>query len=317
VDNFQEAVLGGFIFMEKIMKKVVWMLLLVIFVASCSSESKDKLIIGTIKPSLNHLTLDFGLETKFLDRGQYKIKEFLSGWETNEALISGKIDIAILPFTYSWLDVSNGKDVKIISFLERESDGIIASKDIETIEQLHGKRIGVLRASTLDIFAEIMSDDHNIEMEFVYFRTPIDMAAALKAGEVDALSYYAPSIFKFPDNYHIIHWYSNDYPLHTCCNITAAGKAIKTKSDLIREFLDGLEEATSEFNKSPATAFKAVEEFYQLYPPYSKQCLYHTKYVMGLDEKMKESELKTFNKMIEKDYAENPVKLEDVYFEIK
>ncbi len=61
---------------------------------------------------------------------------------------------------------------------------IPASKDIKTIDQLQGKRIGVLKASTLDIFAEIMSDDHGIEMEFVYFRTPIDMAAALKAGEV-------------------------------------------------------------------------------------------------------------------------------------
>ncbi len=299
------------------MKNVIWVLLIVIFIASCSNGNKDKLIIGIIKPSLNHITLDFGLETKFLDRDQYKIKKFLSGWETNEALISGKIDIAILPFTYSWLDISNGKNVKIISFLERESDGIIASKDIKTIDQLQGKRIGVLKASTLDIFAEIMSDDHGIEMEFVYFRTPIDMAAALKAGEVDALSYYAPSIFKFTSNFHIIHWYSDDHPLHTCCNITAGEKAINTKSDLIKEFLIGLEEATSEFNKSPSTAFKAVEEFYKIYPPYSKQCLYHTKYVMGLDSKMKESELKAFKKMIEKGYAENPVDIEDVYFEIK
>jgi len=299
------------------MKKAIWILLIGAILISCSKGNEDKLIVGIIKPSLNHLTLDFGLETEFLNREQYKIKEFLSGWETNEALISGKVDLAILPFTYSWLDVSNGKSVKIISFLERESDGIITSKDIKPINQLQGKKIGVLRASTLDIFAETMSDKHNIEMEFVYFRTPIDMAAALKAGEVDALSYYAPSIFKFPDNFHIIHWYSDDHPLHTCCNITAAEKAIKTKSNLLKQFLVGLESATSEFNKSPSTAYKAVEEFYKIYPPYSKQCLYHTKYVMGLDENMKNSELKAFNKMIEKGYAENPVDLEDVYFEIK
>ena len=298
------------------MKRIIW-LLLILTLLGCTNRSKDKLIIGIIKPSLNHLPFDFGLATEFLDRENYVIKKFASGWETNEALISDKIDVAILPFTYTWLAISNGKKVKIISFFERESDGIIANPDIKTIEQLQGKKIGVLRASTLDIFAELFSEEHKIIMEFVYFRTPMDMASALRSKEVDALSYYVPSIFKFPSDYNIVHWYGDDYPLHTCCNITATEDAIESKFDLISEFLTGLEAATAELNKSPDTAYKAVEEFFKLYPPYSKQSLYHTKYVMGLDEKMKEFELKAFNKMIEKGYAENPVTLENVYFEIK
>lgn len=299
------------------MKRIMWILLMFILLLGCTNRSEDKLIVGIIKPSLNHLPFDFGLATEFLDRENYKIKQFASGWETNEALISSKIDIAILPFTYTWLAISNGNKVKIISFLERESDGIIASPDIKTLGQLRGKKIGVLRASTLDIFAELMSNDHKIDMEFVYFRTPMDMATALKSGEVDALSYYVPSILKFPNDYNIVHWYGDDYPLHTCCNISATEDAINSKSSLIKGFLTGLETATAELNKSPDTAYKAVEEFFELYPPYSKQSLYHTKYVMGLDEKMKDFELKAFNKMIEKGYAENPVKPEDVYYEIK
>ncbi len=299
------------------MKKIMWILLTFALFLGCTNKSEDKLIVGIIKPSLNHLPFDFGLAAEFLDREDYIIKRFVSGWETNEALISGKIDVAIMPFTYTWIAVSNGKKVKIISFFERESDGIIASADIKTLDQLQGKRIGVLRASTLDIFAELMSDDHKIDMEFVYFRTPMDMATALRSKEVDALSYYVPSIFKFPSDYNIVHWYGDDYPLHTCCNISATEDAISSKSGLIKEFLKGLEIATAELNKSPDTAFKAVEEFFELYPPYSKQSLYHTKYVMGLDEKMKEFELKAFNKMIEKGYAENPVTPQNVYFEIK
>lgn len=299
------------------MKKIMWILLMFTLLLGCTNRNNDKLIVGIIKPSLNHLPFDFGLATEFLDRENYIIKKFASGWETNEALISGKIDVAIMPFTYTWLAISNGKKVKIISFFERESDGIITSPDIKTIDQLQGKKIGVLRASTLDIFAEFMSDDHKIDMEFVYFRTPMDMASALRSKEVDALSYYVPSIFKFPSDYKIIHWYGDDYPLHTCCNISATENAIESKYDLISEFLKGLEMATAELNKSPDTAYKAVEEFFKLYPPYSKQSLYHTKYIMGLDEKMKEFELKAFNKMIEKGYAENPVTLENVYFEIK
>ncbi len=299
------------------MKKIIWILFILTLLISCTNGRKDKLIIGIIKPSLNHLTFDFGLATKFLNRDDYIIKNFASGWETNEALISGKIDIAILPFTYAWLDISNGKKVKIISFLERESDGIIANPSINTLEQLQGKKLGVLRASTLDVFAELLVEERDIDMEFVYFRTPMDMATALKEGEVDALSFYVPSIFKFNSDYNIVHWYGDDHPLHTCCNITATENAISSKNEMIRKFLDGLNTATDELNKSPDTAYKAVEEFYELYPPYSKQSLYHTKYVMGLDEKMKEFELNAFNKMIEKGYAENPVMPENVYYEIK
>ena len=299
------------------MKKIIGLLLLFALLFGCTNSKKDKLIIGIIKPSLNHLTFDFGLATDFLNRDDFVIKNFASGWETNEALISGKIDVAILPFTYAWLDVSNGKKVKIISFLERESDGIIANPSIKTLDQLQGKKLGVLRASTLDIFAELMTEERNLDMEFIYFRTPMDMATALKTGEVDALSFYVPSIFKFNSDYNIVHWYGDDYPLHTCCNITATENAINSKSEMIKIFLIGLSTATDELNKSPDTAYKAVEEFYELYPPYSKQSLYHTKYVMGLDENMKEFEMKTYNKMIEKGYAVNPVKPENVYYKIK
>jgi len=299
------------------MKKIIVLLVLILLISSCSNDRDSKLVIGIIKPALNHLTFDFSLAVNILNRDDYIIKYFSSGWETNEALVSGKIDIAILPFTYSWLDVSNGKDVKIISFLERESDGIISRPDIKTLEQMQGKKLGVLKGSTLDIFAEMMIEDKNINMEFVYFRTPMDMASALKAGEVEALSFYVPSIFKFNSDYNILHWYGDDYPLHTCCDISATQNAIDNKLDMIKQFLAGLKQGTDELNKSPDTAYKAMEEFYELYPPYSKHSLYHTKYVINLDEEMKKFELRAFNKMLEKGYAENPVKPEDVYFEIK
>ncbi|MCD6329413.1 MAG: ABC transporter substrate-binding protein [Candidatus Cloacimonetes bacterium] len=297
------------------MKKIL--IMMIIIMLGCSYKDGYKLIVGIIKPSLNHLPLDFALAIDILDREKYIIKEFTSGWETNEALISGKIDIAIMPFTYTWLDASNGYKVRIISFFERESDGIITHPDIKKLDHIQGKRIGVLRASTLDIFAEIMSDDHNIEMEFVYFRTPMDMAAALYSGEVDALSYYVPSIFKLADEYNIVYWYGDDYPFHTCCDISATEDAINSKGELIQNFLNGLEFAIKELNRHAELAYKAVEEFFGLYSPYSENSLHHTKYVMGLDEIMKEFELNAFNKMIEKGYGEHPVKPENVYFEIK
>ena len=299
------------------MKKIIVVIMMIIVALGCSHKNGDKLIVGIIKPSLNHIPLDVGLVEGILERERYIIIEFASGWETNEALISGKIDVAIMPFTYTWLDVANGHKVRIISFFERESDGIIARPGISKLDQMKERRIGVLRASTLDVFAELISREHNIDMEFLYFRTPMDMAAALQSGEVDALSFYVPSIFGFPEEHNIIYWYGDDYPFHTCCDISATEDAIRSKRTLIHDFLDGLDLTLQTLNGPAETIYQAVEEFYNISPLHLEQSLRHTKFVMGLDERMKEFELTAFTIMIDKGYAEHSIKPEDVYIKIK
>lgn len=288
---------------------------MIIFLFSCSSKKEEKLIVGLIKPSLNHLPFDFGLEIGTLDKQDYIIKYFSSGWETNEALVFEKIDVAIMPFTYIWTDISKGKKVKIISFFERESDGIICKKNIKNIKDLDGKKIGVLRASTLDVFAEMFAEDNNIKMELVYLRTPMDMAAALQVEEVDALSFYVPSIFKFDENFKIILWYSDDFPFHPCCDIAATEYALQTKLPLIKKFMTGLRKSISEMEKSPEMAIKTACTFFSLSHENSKKSLNHTKYLMNLDEEYQAFERKAIDKMIEKNYIETRVK--NVYFKIE
>ncbi len=298
------------------MKKILLTLIVLINLIGCSQKQSDKLIVGIIAPSLNHLPLDFALEMKDLNRKDYSIKKFSSGWETNEALVAGKIDLAILPFTYIWTDVSKGKDVKIISFLERESDGIVAHTRIDSLENLDGKKIGVLRASTLDIFAEMLFDEKKINPEIIYFRTPIDMAAALSYNEVDALSFYVPSIFKFNEQFHIIHWYSELHPQHPCCDIAANKYALDNKTEEIKSFLAGLRNSVDTLNDNPYTAFDAAETFFSLSKIASKNSVYHTKYILDLDEKGIKFEQKAVEKMKEKGYIETIPKPEDIYFEI-
>ena len=290
--------------------------ILLIYIVGCDSKD-NRLIIGIIKPSLNHFPLDFAFYSGYLNRENYIIRNFSSGWETNEALVAGRIDVAILPFTYIWTDISQGKGVKIISFLERESDGIIARKDITKIQDLDGKKIGVLRASTLDIFAEIMADDYNISLKLVYFRTPMDMAAALQAGEVDALSFYVPSIFRFNEDFKIIYWFGEDYPLHTCCDLAVNSGKIKFKKEELKQLNEGLNKSCKEINSHPEIVYEEIESLFNLSRDEAVQSLQNTKYQMGLEEKDKIFEYKIIQKMIEKHYIENEVRIKDVYFEIQ
>jgi len=297
------------------MKKIFIGIIVLIGLLSCSTNTGDKLRIGIIGPSLNHFPLDFALKYEKMDRQDFIIKKFSSGWETNEALVAEKIDLAILPFTYIWSDVAAEKKVKIISFLERESDGIIAKKDLKTISDLDGKKIGVLRASTLDVFAEMLADEHQIKPEFVYFRTPMEMAAALNAEEVDALSFYVPSIFNFNSRFHILHWYSDDYPHHPCCDLAATETALATKSEQIKKFISNLNENCSELVQDPQVAFETIQTTYRISNQTSKNSLYNTKFIMNLDKTGKEFEEKAIQKMLDKGYIESAVSPEDVYFE--
>lgn len=298
------------------MKKITLLILITVMIISCTNNQDNKLVIGLIKPSLNHLPIDFGFNIKTLNKDNYQIRYFSSGWETNEALVAKKIDLAVMPFTYSWTDIANGKKIKIISFFERESDGIITSTKFKILADLKNKRIGVLRASTLDVFAEMVSQERDLNFELVYFRTPMDMAAALKTKKVDALSYYVPSIFKFSEEFHVIHWYSDDYPAHSCCDISVTQTALDNKQSLISNFMLNLNESTNQLNNSPKAAFEAARIFYNIPIDLAKKSLYNTKYILNLDEDMKNFEEKVANIMFKKEYIKRRVDKDEVYYNI-
>jgi len=298
------------------MKTLVLLILAAVLgISGCSVKREDKLIIGIIKPSLDHLPLEMAIDLNYLNKDNIVIKYFNSGWETNEALVSKKIDVAILPFTYIWTDVSQGKEVKIISFLERESDGIVASPEIKSIGDLHQKRIGLLRSSTLDLFWEIFAEDKNLEFIPCYFRTPMDMVAALKTNNVDALSFYIPSIFKIGIGYNIIHWYGNDYPSHPCCDLAANTSSLKNKLEQINNLLKALEKSSKAIGDNEETR-KLIKKYFGLNDELITRSLQHIKFKTGFDEKGKLVETEIFQKMLEKGYVKNPVSAEEVYYEI-
>ncbi len=283
-------------------------LLLSVFLVACGKD--DKPIIGIINPSMNHLPVDIALNRNMLD--EYKIHRFKSGWELNEALVNDKVDIAVMPFTYAVKNAINGKGTKIVSHFERESDGIVCRKDIKTISDLNGKKIGVLRASTLDVFCSMYANDNDIEYEPIYFRTPMDMVAALKNGSVDALSFYVPSIFKLEDKFHILDWYGNYYPKHPCCNIIAGNRILKENSDSVREFLEVINEVIDNRAVSVDLWNQTAKSVYK----FDTDCdtvFNHIFYITGLKDSDKEFELKAAAEMLNMGYIPRNINPDDLY----
>lgn len=294
------------------MVKKIMTLISLILVLACSSD-KDRLVIGLIRPSTDHLPVGIAIEMELLNPQDYLIRFFSSGWEVNEALINGNIDLAVMPFTYAWTGVSRGYQVRTISFFELESDGIIAHKNINSVAELDGRRLGVLRASTLEIFAEMLNDKYEIEMKLVYFRTPMEMAAALTGGSVDALSFYVPAIFKFSGDFHVISWYSDYFPLHTCCDIVAGVDAIEKKEEKIRAFLEAVTVSSEAVNNRERTVVEYMKKNYQLTKDEAEKTLEHTKFKLGLSDEDMSFQLKIASKMYELGYLDIIPGVDDVF----
>jgi len=291
-----------------------FLLIIVVFTLLVSCTKKEKIIMGLIKPSLNHLPVDYALTHGIIRQDDIEIVYFNSGWETNEALAAGKVDMAILPFTYIWSDQANGMDVRIISFLERESDGIIKRSDLESLCSPETK-IGVLKGSTLEIIADLYfekSCETGLNPEFVFFRTPFEMAAALKSCEVDALSYYVPSIFNLGEDYIIHDWYSIDFRNHPCCDLAVNGDSYTHKAKMIDNLTAGISKAVVAMSMDN-NILEFISSTFNLTPEQAKLSFEHTGYQTGLDSESILFEQKAAGVMYRKGYINKIADTNEVY----
>lgn len=289
--------------------------ILLLLLTNCV-DRKEILYIGLIAPSTNHLPLLIAGEEDLMNNDRMKIHHFTSGWEANEALINGRIDVAIMPFTYAWQGVSENRGIRIISFLERESDGIIARAEINSLEELDGKRVGVLRASTLDIFFHMVIDEYGIEPDIVYFRTPTEMATALTSKHVDALSFYVPSIFQFDERFKVIFWYSELYPEHPCCDIIANEKSLSTKGDLVSGFMEIISEGARIIDTERDRGVKAIEKNFGYDLEIAAKTLEQQKFIYGLEIEGVLFQQEVAAKMLELGYMRKMVEPGEVYYDI-
>jgi len=296
------------------LNRIFWFaaILSLVLLTGCGHKQQP-LRVGLIRPSLNHLPVDVAWAQQYLDKDAFVPYYFSSGWETNEALVHGQIDVAIYPFTYVLSDATQNQNVRIVSFLERESDGIIAHRSIEKIDDLNGKKIGVLRASTLDILAEMFMESNHLSMEMVYFRTPMDLAAALQSGDVDAISFYVPSIFRFSDEFSIIHWYGDADPGHPCCNVTAHKDALVQKRSEIQKFVNGLQKACHYMETHPEETVALGAKVFQMDAEQIRASLEHLRYQMGLEESGRQFVKRAGVWMQKKGYANGEIDSSAVY----
>jgi ABC-type nitrate/sulfonate/bicarbonate transport system substrate-binding protein len=233
-----------------------------------------------------------------------------------EALVAGKVDTGIMPFTYAWNAVARGNNLKIASFFERETDGIVAGSSIQDITELETKKVGMLKASTLEILFEDATHSRGIQCSKVYFRSPNEMVSALQAGQIDAMVGYVPLIQKMSDKYKVIHWFSSDYSAHPCCDIVLnQDQMSKGKQALHDKLLADLKLVIEEVAIPSESVVSFAMKQYGLNRDQVFDSLKHTVFRMGLDDAGKAFERKMTDISVGLGYQPNQILDSDIYLE--
>jgi ABC-type nitrate/sulfonate/bicarbonate transport system substrate-binding protein len=293
---------------------MVLVLMTVVALMSCSKHENVKQVrIGIIKPSIDHLPLSIALEKHYLDPAKLRVFSFTSGWELQEAITAGKLDLAIMPFTYAWTAISKGYKLKIVSCLERETDGIVALPAYKSLEALDNHKIGLLRASTLEILMQDTAQRNGIAYKPVYFRTPIEMIAALQAREVDAIVCYVPLIQKIDEEYQVLHWFSEAYPAHPCCDLVASEETLISQPGIINRIQDGISQAIKDINAPSEDVFRLVMQQYGLDSLQAADALKRTRFDNLLTEKDKQFELQMMQSFRSNGYLKQLPAIADVF----
>lgn len=297
------------------MRHLIFILLVALGLLAACGDSADTgpLRVGLIRPSLDYLPYVLATELGGADASAYSVTEFASGWEANEALAAGKVDVAILPFTYVWADVAAGLPVRTVSFLERESDGIAARRPVSSLADLAGRRIGVLRASTLDVLAGAALADAGITAELVPLRGPTELVAALRGGDVDAVSLYVPPLLGLGEEFPVVHWFGEADPGHPCCNVAAHADALRDRPAQVAAFVALLERGVALLAERPQESAAVAAARWQLAPGAVDGALAHMRFQTGLDDAGRAFEARMAAAMLARGYLTRAVAADEVH----
>ena len=264
----------------------IWIVCLVVLLGLCACRPRHAVLrIGIISPSIDHLPLSYALAEGGMDSDDLMIIPFTSGWEAQEALIAGRIDTAILPFTYIWNAVAKGYPIKTASFFERETDGLLTHPAIQSVSDLQDKKIGMLKASSLEVLWLDFAKSNGIKAQTVYFHSPNELVTAFIRSEVDAAVLYVPLLNKLEGDFKVLHWFAERYPLHPCCDLAVNTKTLAAgKQKRFQRFFAELDRFVSGLNTREPRFMQFAARTYSLSPDQLQEALQHTRFRLGLEQ---------------------------------
>jgi len=256
---------------------LVIMVLLVggLSLVSCTSDetgSIERVKVGASKSFLSipvYLALKQGF---FSDEGlDVTLREYSSGKKANQALFAGEVGISTVADMPVVFESFKREDFCIIATFTYSFPfvKIIARRDrgIKKGEDLKGKKVGVNRGTSSHFFLAVFLIHNRLsisDVEMVNIKT-VDLPAALKNNEVDAISVWQPytqkSMQLLGDN--AIELLSAEF-YRTTFNFAAMKIFVKENPEIARKFLKAIDKAAAFIREDREKAQQIIAGIFNL-----------------------------------------------------
>lgn len=178
--------------------KVLFIITIASFFSACEEKSPHTLKVG-ISPWPGYEPLTLAAKHDFYENTSVRIIRFATPTESYRALRDGIIDVAAFTAdeVFHYAEVCDKPRIFLILDISNGADAILAKKEIKTLDDLKGKRLGVEGSALGDYVINRAFDftQNNLRPSDLEFK-PVkinEQEKAFLAGEVDAVVTYEPS----------------------------------------------------------------------------------------------------------------------------
>lgn len=183
------------------MKNIITLTLISLVIFSCKQE-KTAVNLTSPKTAFSILTIVADQKSFFKEQGlDVKVNYVKTGKIALDDLLGGNADFANIVETNVAFAGFLNPNIQVYSNIEKVYDaGIVARKDkgINSPKDLKGKKIGVLLATTSQVFADRFLEKHRISkdsVELVNLLPPAMQSAIIEGSGVDAISIWQPYVY--------------------------------------------------------------------------------------------------------------------------
>jgi len=165
--------------------------------------------------------------------------EYVNGPTEMLAFTAGDLDAGYVGVVPALIAKSKGADFVILASANLEGSAIVAKHEIETVEDLDGKKVGTPGSGTIqDSLLYMVETRFNIAVTRVPTAAPL-LPLALERGDVDAYIDWEPFVAEAVVNNlgHVVYTSHDILPSHQCCVFYVSGKIFREQRDLAKRLL--------------------------------------------------------------------------------
>ncbi len=277
IDTNQQMVLYQKIEIGYHMKKLIALTFLSLLILAGCMNKPDIIYVGEVRDQIAAFPLHFAVEADFYPRDKIQFRKYSSEEKLFEALKKGSVDLAALPASWAMLD--DTKTIGIIQPLQRGGGGIVTSSKIDSLEQLHGAKIGVLISSQLADITQALNEKGNYGWNLILYESKKKLFNAFNDGEIDAFTRSTPDIVGYSGYYKVIHWFTEDFGYYPAFSLLANEASLELKKQDIDDYIQKVNDGINLINLTPNDTYTNFSRVCQVVEYYSREILRQTRYI--------------------------------------